>query len=134
MSETNAGQGKVFNLNKFPLIDEYKGRKIHIEPGKAIDMDYYDYIEFKGQIPTSIKGASDMYDGSKNQKPESFKILKYEGPMPDAAKDTFTCQACRGKFASAKQLEDHTDEWHLDKLEDKEVADERRAKKERQRA
>jgi hypothetical protein len=128
--------GKVFNRNKYPLVDEYKGRKIHIEPGQSIDMDYYDYIEFKGQIPTSIRDKKDMFDGSGNQKPTSFKMLEYKGPVPESQSDGHVCQMCRGKFASLKQLESHTDEWHLDKLEDKELAEERRAKqnKERQRA
>lgn len=126
--------GKVYNRNKFPLIDEYKGRKINLAPNEAIDMDYYDFIEFKGQIPTSIKDKKDMYDGSGNQKPQSFKMLEYEGPLPDAAKDSFVCQACRGKFASQKQLDDHTDEWHLDKIEDQEFANERRTQKQRQRS
>lgn len=120
--------GKVINENKYPLIDEFKGRKIHIEPGQSISMDYYDYVEFRGNFPAGIKSKDDMFDGSGNQKPQSFKMIRYEGPMPheDKKAAAFVCTACKGTFGNQKDLDAHVDEWHLDKLEDQDLAQERR--------
>ena len=39
-------QGKVYNENKYPLIDEFKGQKINLAPGDSIDMDYYGLKRF----------------------------------------------------------------------------------------
>ena len=127
------GIGKVINKNTHPLIDEYKGMKIKLAPGEAIDMDYYDYIEFKGQIPAGLKTRDDMFDGSGNQKPQSYKKIAYEGPIPHEATDQNVCQACKGVFATAKQLDAHIDEWHLDSVEDKELAETRRSAQKPQR-
>jgi len=119
--------GRVINKNSHPLIDEYKGTKIKLAPGEAIDMDYYDYVEFKGQIPTGIKTSDDMFDGSGNQKAQSFKMIAYEGPIPHEQTDDHVCQACKGKFATMKQLDAHVYEWHLDSVEDKDLAQTRRS-------
>ncbi len=120
--------GKVFNDNTHVLRDEFKGRKIIIEPGKAIDMDYFEYIDFKGMPPVGFT-IRDWFDGSGNQKPETFKRLRYEGPMPHESKGDIVCAACGDKFASNTQLDLHIDMTHLDSMEDKDVADKRRSKR-----
>lgn len=123
------GTGKVYNRNKYALNDEFKGTPINLQPGEYVEMDYWDYEEFKGEIPTSIKSRSDMYDGSGNQRPQSFKILEYVGPIPgeeaSSSSEDFNCHACGGSFPSAKALDEHVDKWHLDQIEDEDVREER---------
>ena len=65
---------KVWNDNKHPHTEEFKGTKITIPAGGSIEMEWEEAIEFKGAF-TSIKR-----DGSGNALPESYKMIRVERP------------------------------------------------------
>lgn len=111
---------KVWNDNKYPFSDTFKGDKITIGPGEHIEMDWDDAVEFRGQF------YPPEFDGSGNQKAQSFKMIRVEGKPPHYESAKWTCAACGQGFANKQGLDDHVDMFHLDELEDQKIADKRK--------
>lgn len=117
---------KVWNDNKLPFSQEFKGALIEIPAGKFVEMQWDEAVEFKSMYyPPEFRG-----DGS--QKPESFKMIRLDGEPPhlqDEAPAEHVCASCGDTFASENALDAHIDRHHLDELEDQDVAAKRRAKR-----
>ncbi len=119
-------QAKVWNDNKYPFSQEFKGQKISIPAGEYVEMEFYEAKEFEGRY-SPIK-----VDGGGQPKPESYKMIRVEaeGKAGPAQAGGFPCAACGKVYESQRVLDAHVDEQHLDAMADQEVAQKRRAKKE----
>lgn len=118
---------KVWNDNIYDFEQKMRDVLIKIPAGKYVEMDYWDAESFIG------KYYPPKYDGMGNPKPESFKKLRIEGLPPhlvDEGKslksEEFTCMACGDRLTSKEALEEHTDKYHLDILDDQKLAEKRR--------
>jgi hypothetical protein len=117
-------QVKVWNDNKYPHVEKFKGDTIRIPAGGYVEMDLYDATDFRGQYTPIVKGADEQ------PMPQSYKIIRIERPS-DAkveASSSFQCQACGKSYESQKVLDAHTDENHLDQLAEPDVAQKRRGR------
>ena len=113
---------KVWNDNKFPFVQEFKGDQIRIEPGKSVEMDYDDAIQFKSMY------FPPQYDGSNNQKPESYKMIRVEGQPPLVEQQFHICSCCGDKFLTEAELSRHVDKNHLEQMVDIKEAEKRKKK------
>ena len=116
------GLAKVYNDNRYPYKENFKGEIIEIPPKGFIEMDYEDAIQFKCAFPNII---TPDFDGAGNQKESSYKMIRVEG-TPTLAPEAFVCQECGDELANQDALDKHIDRNHLDQLMDPKVADERR--------
>jgi uncharacterized C2H2 Zn-finger protein len=83
-------------------------------------MDYDDAIQFKSMY------YPPQYDGSGNQKAESYKMLRIDGQAPHTIQQFHTCSCCGDKFGTETELLAHIDKNHLDQMEDKKEAEKRK--------
>lgn len=113
---------KVWNDNKLDFTQEFKGKKVVVPAGEYVEMDWDDAIEFKSEYYPPV------FDGTGVQKPESYKMIRIEGKLRDPEATDWVCAACGDKLASEDDLDAHIDRFHLDELEDEEVAQKRKAK------
>lgn len=116
---------KVFNDNKYPYKENFKGQIIEIPPGGFVEMDYEDAVQFKSAFPNILMPD---FDGAGNQKPQTFKMIRVDGGI-DTGEEKFICQECGDHLANREALEQHIDKNHLDQLMDQDVANERRKTK-----
>jgi len=103
---------RIYNDNTYPLIETYKGDKIHIVPGGFIEMDFYEANEFK-----SFQGTPIKLDGAGNKKPESFKKVRIVLPqnfkaIDDNESTKLKCQACGKVFLTKEELDKHIVTFH----------------------
>ncbi len=66
---------KVWNDNKYPHTERYKGKEITIPAGEYIEMDYFDAVDFQGQF-TPVR-----YLGTGAHDPACFKMIRVERPV-----------------------------------------------------
>lgn len=100
---------RVYNDNKHPYKEHFKGKDISIEPGKFVVMDYFEAIEFRGTYSPIKKDANDQ------PMPISFKMIRIDETPVDAFEarvDEQKCIACGYKSSSPKDLEEHTKAAH----------------------
>lgn len=116
---------KVWNDNILPFTQKFKDEQINIPSKGFIKMQWDDAQQFLGTY------FQPEYDGTGQQKPESYKMLRIEGKPPHLQNvhTETVCAACGDKFASESDLNSHIDRHHLDEMEDQKVAQKRRAKR-----
>lgn len=112
----------VYNDNIYPLTENFKGDRIHIEPNQFVEMDFYDAHEFKGQYkPIQVDGAG-------NKKPESFKKVRIVMPkdfniqkaMNISPDSSLKCNACGKVFKNVVELNKHVSDFHSSQKFDEE--------------
>ncbi len=84
---------KVWNDNKHPHTEVFKGDKIYIGPGEAIEMEWEEAIEFKGQFT----GMKIRADGTHD--PAGFKMIRVERPAEPIFKDPPLVNHANGQVA-----------------------------------
>jgi len=99
---------KVWNDNKFPHIEKYKGQTIEIPAGKYIEMDRDEAIQLQGQFKMPRKRG----DGTDD--PRFFKMIRLEGgeqnteynPLtnPVTGKVAESAEALRAELAPYRDL------------------------------
>lgn len=102
---------KVFNDNKYPYKENFKGENIVIEPGKFITMDYYEAIEFRGTYSPIRRDANEQ------PMPTSFKMIRIDDTLdsvPEVKVDENKCLVCNYKAASKADLDEHMKLAHAD--------------------
>lgn len=119
-------KAKVWNDSNAVWKENFKGDILEIPAHGSIDMEFYDAHEFKSQFyPVRVTG-----DGGPDER--DFKRIRVEAYPEEKGKTdekpTHICQACAYGAMSREDLEAHIDERHLDTLEDKSLADDRRKK------
>lgn len=110
-------QAKVWNDNKYPHSEMFKGDEVYIPAGSFIEMDYQEAIQFKGQMaPVKFN-----HDGIGT--PETYKMIRVEPIMENAEEKTFsadtTCLACGEKLSDQLSLAKHILEKHSDSISEK---------------
>ncbi len=112
---------RVYNDNVFPYKEVFRGEMIEIPPKGFIEMDFYEAIDFKGTY-SPIKT-----DGGGKPLAESYKIIRIVTPENFQAEDAKNniCHSCSKTFLSAKELEDHVNENHLNDLIDEKEREKR---------
>lgn len=110
---------KVWNDNKYPHVEEFKGTKITIPAGECIEMDWEEAVEFKGQFTPMVRNGADELD------PRFFKMIRVERPTVLPIKDDLVCHA-DGKTAATKEdlekmLAQYSDRRVVDKDAEKEA-------------
>lgn len=119
------GQVRVYNENKYPYKENFKGEMITIEPGEYVVMDEKKAHMFTGTYAPAKK--TPMGDDD----PMYFKKLRVEPvdqSVPEKEETKFICNADGTEHATKDALEKYERENHLDKLADPKVADEIRKK------
>ncbi len=91
-------QVKVWNDNKFPHTESFKGETITIPPGGFIEMDYLEACDFAGQFTPMKKQA----DGSAD--PRTFKMIRVEAPAEQLLHDVNVVHATGQRAASAEDI------------------------------
>lgn len=121
---------KIWNKNSIVHREKYKGVWIEIPPGKAIEMDYHDAIDFKGQFfnPVFSKGGQQTIESMKYLviDPEDNKRALDELNQASEEKSSrvFVCMRCNKEFKSKKALAKHVKDMHVDELVDEKTRDE----------
>ncbi len=88
---------KVWNDNKYPHTEMFKGDRIHIPAGEFIEMDWEEAMEFRGQF-TGIKLL-----GDDSPDPAGFKMIRVEQPKEPIFKEgPLVCHA-NGEQAVTKE-------------------------------
>jgi hypothetical protein len=91
-------RARVWNSNTEVYSEMFKDKLITIEPGKFVEMDYYDAVQFKGQWPGPAKLGKKF-----------VKMIEVEAlPSGDPEAQQFKCNVCPALFLSAKDLEEHS--------------------------
>ena len=123
---------KVYNNNKYPFEQEFKGVKIRIEAKKYIEMEYDEAVDFKSSY------SPVLVDGDGQPLPISFKMLSLDADDVRAAKEeianmnnnergnnkTFVCHMCNKEFMTKNGLIRHVKNRHMDDLVDDDTRDE----------
>jgi hypothetical protein len=88
---------QVVNKGSKTYKEEFKGKKLSIDPGKSITMDRYDAKQFLGTVGTSsIEGNVE----------KNLEIIK--GPAPvEEEKQEFVSHLDGKKFETQKDLDEH---------------------------
>lgn len=73
------GLVKVWNDNVHPHSENFKGSVIRIEPGKYVEMEHEDAVDFMGQFTPIV------VDGGGNHDPRGYKKLRLDAPPVVAA-------------------------------------------------
>jgi len=121
---------KVWNDNKYPYNEDFRGKKITIESGGFVEMDYDQAVLFLGTFVPIVRGKNGLQD------PRSYKMLRIDhedrknyvlnnslGDKDDTEK-VFVCNACSKEFRTKKGLEKHIKDKHLNDMADDEARDE----------
>lgn len=108
---------KVWNDNKYPHKEMFRGEMIEIGPGEFIEMEHMDAVQFKGQMSPIIRDA----DGAPTEK--SFKKIRVEEPKADAkvasSDAELICQMCAYKAKDQVDLAKHILENHSESFAEK---------------
>lgn len=113
---------KVWNDNKYPHTEKFKGQMITIMPNSYIEMTPDDAEQFKGQF-TPIK----MFKGAHD--PRFFKMIRCEHPENWGNEEEFTCPVTGKKYQSAEELNESLKRFsHLrhnndDEIKNREIVD-----------
>ncbi len=90
---------KVWNDNKYPHSETFKGQLITIEAGGFVEMEFEDAVDFKGQF------TAPRLDGNDAPDPRFFKMIRHEWPSgPIVKADPLVCHADGSKAESAAEL------------------------------
>ena len=90
---------KVWNDNKYPHSESFKGQVIAIEPGGFVEMDFEDAVDFKGQF------TAPRLDGNDAPDPRYFKMIRHDWPNAPVVKaDPLVCHADGTQAGSAAEL------------------------------
>lgn len=120
-------QVRVYNRNKYPYRETYKGDLITIDPGAYHVMNEKDAEMFLGSYVTAKKTPMGAPD------PATFKMLEIVKELNSGANEKletkFICNADGKEFATKAELDSWEHENHLDKLSDPKVAEEIRKNK-----
>lgn len=121
---------KVWNDNKYPYTENFRGNKVTIEAGGFVEMDYDQAVLFLGTFVPIVKGKNGLQD------PRSYKMLRIDqedrknyvlnnslGEKEDTEK-VFVCHACSKEFRTKKGLEKHIKDKHLNEMADDDARDE----------
>lgn len=97
---------KVWNDNKYPHSEKFKGTQLHILPGGYIEMEFEEAMEFKGQFTAPVRGNDDQPD------PRFFKMIRVEIPKNiETRVDPLMCHADGSRAADqddyAKRLQQY---------------------------
>ena len=105
---------RVYNDNIFPYQEKFKGEEVKIGPRGFIEMDYFEAVEFKGSYCPIV------VDGGGAPKPESYKMIRIVQPEQFSVEDKKEpqCHSCGKTFESAKMLDEHITEAHLEQIID----------------
>ena len=92
-------QVRVWNDNRYPYSETFKGQKIEIPPKGFIKMDYEEAIEFKGTYCPIHR------DGDGQPLPTSYKMIRVETPSEAVVSDEDLDLVCHadGSVAANKQ-------------------------------
>ena len=89
-------QAKVWNDNKYPHIEKYKGKIIEIQPSKYVEMDRDEALQFQGQFKAPKKLGNGVDD------PRHFKMIRVEAPPAEAEYNPLT-NPVTGKICSSPE-------------------------------
>ncbi len=94
---------KVWNDNKHPHTEMYKGDKITIPAGEFIEMDWEEAMQFKGQFTgvAPVKSEDDGKGGMGEADPRFFKMIRVEMPKEDPVVDDGLTNHLTGKRANS---------------------------------
>lgn len=111
----------VYNDNKYDYKERFKGEIIKIPAGGSIEMDFFDAMLFKSQMPPNIE-----LDGNGIQKPESYKMLRVvkKGHEPIVKVSQFACHSCSEEFMTEAAYKNHVKAKHLADMVDEEAVEE----------
>lgn len=121
---------KIWNKNSITHREKYKGVWIEIPPGKAIEMDYHDAIDFKGQFfnPVFTKGGTQTIESMKylviDQDDMKRALDELNSASEDKSNRVFVCMKCSKEFKSKKALSKHVKEMHSEDLVDDKTREE----------
>jgi len=123
-------QIRIWNDNTVPYKERFREQDINILPGKFIDMEADDAIQFLGTY-SPIK-----VDGSGNPTRESMKMLRREfieplfddGTNSFNASEDFKCNVCGKKCVDQEHLDGHINANHLNEMIDKKEAARRKGR------
>ncbi len=92
---------KVWNDNKYPHKELYKGDQVIIQAGGFVEMDWEEAIQFKGQFTgmAPLKSEDDSLGGMGEPDPRFFKMIRVESPADDPVKDDGLVNHATGKRA-----------------------------------
>lgn len=96
---------KVWNRNKYPHKELYKGDQVVIPAGGFIEMDWEEAVQFKGQFTgmAPLKSEDDGAGGMGEPDPRFFKMIEVESPAEDPVKDDGLVNHATGKRADDAQ-------------------------------
>lgn len=112
---------RVYNDNIYPHREKFKGEDLNIPPKGFIELDFFDAVELKGQYTPII------VDGGGAPLPQSFKMLRIVEPDGFKLEESkkIICNSCGQNFDSAKELDDHVTEFHIEQILDKDEREKR---------
>lgn len=110
---------KVWNKNVHDFKAQFRDQMISIPAKSFIEMEEGEAQDFKYDFSPVVKGGDNQPD------PKFFKMIEIERITPAASVkvEENVCMMCKHKAASKSDLEKHTKEFHLDQLEDQNLAD-----------
>lgn len=104
---------KVWNDNKYPHAERFKGTMIEIPPGGHIEMEYEEAVEFKGQFTAPLNDNADQPD------PRHFKMIRVEIPKVMSVKvDPLICHADGSRAADDADLAQRLEHYKHRLVED----------------
>lgn len=104
---------KVWNDNKYPHTERFKGTMLTIPAGGSIEMEFEEAMEFKGQFTAPIRGNDEQPD------PRYFKMIRVERPkVLDVKVDPLVCHADGTKAENQDDLAKRLEHYRHLKVED----------------
>ncbi len=93
---------KVWNDNKYPHKELYKGDPVVIPAGGFVEMDWEEAVQFKGQFTgmAPLKSEDDGLGGMGEPDPRFFKMIRVDSPADDPVKDDGLVNHATGKRAN----------------------------------
>lgn len=89
---------KVWNDNKYPHTEKFKGELVTIAPQEFIEMEYEEAVEFKGNFTEPKRLGDGTHD------PRFFKMIRVERPAVLPFRDENILHATGTRVASPQEL------------------------------
>lgn len=110
---------QVWNDQNFTWKETFKGDPLEIPAGKFIEMNFYEAVEFRGQmIPLADDGNGRIHEKSLKK----IRVVEHEWAEYQKQADgdeepiSYPCALCKETFETTKALVEHSVKRHAERI------------------